>query len=91
MYAERHAILLDALGALPVEPVPSAAGLHVAAWYDGDALAAEARARRRSVVFETIGRHAVGRHRDGFVLGYGAAVTGSIQPGIEKLAALLEG
>lgn len=90
VYAERHAILLDALAGLPLEPVPSAAGLHVAAFFDGDARAVAARARRRSVALDALADYAVSPYRAGFVFGYGAAVTSSIRPGIEKLARLLE-
>jgi GntR family transcriptional regulator/MocR family aminotransferase len=92
-YAERHEILLDALGDLPVEPVPSAAGLHVAAYLPEDAAvgsaALVARAGRRSVALESLGACAVGPHRDGIVLGIGGAVTSSIRPGIRALGRLL--
>ncbi|MBO0609253.1 MocR-like pyridoxine biosynthesis transcription factor PdxR [Myceligenerans salitolerans] len=92
-YAERHEILLDALAALPVEPVPSAAGLHLTAYLPGDAPVGSAelvaRARRRSIACESLGAFAVGPHRDGIVLGIGGAVTGSIRPGIQVLGSLL--
>jgi GntR family transcriptional regulator/MocR family aminotransferase len=92
-YAERHEILLDALAELPVEPVPSAAGLHVAAYLSGDALVDArtlvTRARRRSVACESLAAFAVGTHRDGVVLGIGGAVTSSIRPGIQELGRLL--
>ncbi|WP_125777796.1 PLP-dependent aminotransferase family protein [Antribacter gilvus] len=96
-YAERHEILLDALAGLPVEPVPSAAGLHVTAYLaadpppEGGSRGLMTRARRRSVALETLGTFTVGHHRDAVVLGIGAAETASIRPGIEKLAQLLEG
>ncbi|WP_423463977.1 PLP-dependent aminotransferase family protein [Promicromonospora sp. MS192] len=93
-YAERHEILLDALAELPVEPVPSAAGLHVAAHLpeDGgvDSRTLVARARRRSVALESLATYATGPHRDGIVLGIGNAVTSSIRPGIRVLASLLD-
>jgi GntR family transcriptional regulator/MocR family aminotransferase len=92
-YTERHEILLDALAELPVEPVPSAAGLHVAAYLSGDspagARALVTRARRRSVALESLAAYAVGTHREGVVLGIGGAVTSSIRPGIQALGRLL--
>ncbi|MFD2023961.1 PLP-dependent aminotransferase family protein [Promicromonospora aerolata] len=92
-YAERHDILLDALGGLPVEPVPTAAGLHVAAHLPDDAPVGARtlanRARRRSVAVEPLAAFAVGAHRDGVVLGIGGAVTSSIRPGIQALGRLL--
>ncbi|MBE1878338.1 PLP-dependent aminotransferase family protein [Myceligenerans pegani] len=92
-YTERHEILLDALAGLPVEPVPSAAGLHVAAYLGPDASLDSsrlvARARRRSVALESLGAYAVGPHRDGIALGFGGAVTSSIRPGIRVLETLL--
>ncbi|GHH65104.1 GntR family transcriptional regulator [Promicromonospora soli] len=93
LYTERHEILLDALADLPVEPVPSAAGLHVAAYLPADAPvgspALVARARRRSVALDSLAAFAVGPHRDGMVLGIGGAVTSSIRPGIQALGRLL--
>jgi GntR family transcriptional regulator/MocR family aminotransferase len=93
-YTERYEILLDALADLPVDPVPSAAGLHVAAYLGPDAPLDSpglvARARRRSVALESLGAFAVGRHRDGIALGFGGAVTTSIRPGIQILGTLLD-
>jgi GntR family transcriptional regulator/MocR family aminotransferase len=92
-YTERHEILLEALADLPVELVPSAAGLHVAAYLSADApLGSQelvARARRRSVALDSLGAYAVGPHRDGVVLGIGGAVTSTIRPGIRVLEQLL--
>jgi GntR family transcriptional regulator/MocR family aminotransferase len=92
-YTERYEILLDALAELPVEPVPSAAGLHLAAYLPADApvgsQALVTRARRRSVALESLAAFAVGPHRDGIVLGIGGAVTSSIRPGIRALGRLL--
>ncbi|MFI2486431.1 PLP-dependent aminotransferase family protein [Promicromonospora kroppenstedtii] len=94
VYAERHEILLDALAGLPLEVVPSAAGLHVAAYLAGGVPVGSqtlvARARRRSVGLESLAAFATGPHRDGVVLGVGAAVTSSIRPGIQTLGRLLE-
>ncbi|MDR7385282.1 PLP-dependent aminotransferase family protein [Promicromonospora iranensis] len=92
-YTERYEILLDALKDLPVEPVPTAAGLHVAAHLPADAALGSrelvARARRRSVALDSLGTYAVGPHRDGVVLGIGGAVTSTIRPGIRVLEHLL--
>lgn len=92
-YTERHEILLAALADLPVEPVPSAAGLHVAAYLTADAPLGSrdlvASARRRSVALDSLGSYAVGPYRDGVVLGIGGAVTSTIGPGIRVLERLL--
>lgn len=92
-YTERYEILLDALADLPVEPVPSAAGLHLAAYLPARSPVGSqvlvARARRRSVALESLDAFAVGPHRDGIVLGIGGAATGTIRPGIRELARLL--
>ena len=85
IYAERREIVLDALAGLPVEVVPSAAGLHLAAYADLPHDLRE-RAAAEGVAVETIGQHRVGSGRDGLVLGYGAAVTGMIRPGLARLA-----
>ncbi len=94
VYAERTEILLDALAGLPVEPVPAAAGLHVAAYLSDAApltsTALVSRARRRSIGLDSLASFATGPHRDGLVLGIGAAVTSSIRPGIQALGRLLE-
>ncbi|SFC52748.1 GntR family transcriptional regulator / MocR family aminotransferase [Nocardioides terrae] len=85
VYAERRALVLEALAALPVEVVPSAAGLHLAAYADlpPDLVG---RARAEGLVVETLGQHRLGAGRDGLVLGYGAAVTDTIRPGLDRLA-----
>jgi GntR family transcriptional regulator/MocR family aminotransferase len=92
-YTERYEILLDALAGLPVAPVPSAAGLHLAAHLSADAPLTSrelvSRARRRSVALDSLATYAVGRHRDGVVLGIGGAVTSTIRPGIAVLERLL--
>ncbi|MBL0885151.1 MocR-like pyridoxine biosynthesis transcription factor PdxR [Myceligenerans indicum] len=92
-YTERHEILMDALTELPLDVVPSAAGLHVAAYLRTEALVGSAnlvaRARRRSVALESLGAFAVGPHRDGIALGFGGAVTSSIRPGVRELGKLL--
>jgi GntR family transcriptional regulator/MocR family aminotransferase len=86
VYAERRALVLDALAGLPVEVVPSAAGLHLAALADVRADVSR-RARAAGVAVETLAQHRVGAGRDGLVIGYGAAVTDTIRPGLARLAA----
>lgn len=94
VYAERRELLLDGLARLPgVDVVPSAAGLHVTATFrdrrtDDAALVAEALAE--GVAVEALSSYAAGGDGPGgLVLGYGAAVTASIAPGLERLARLL--
>jgi len=85
VYAERRELVLEALAGLPVEVVPSAAGLHLALYAEVPADLA-ARAREEGVVVETLAQHRSGPGRDGVVLGYGAAVTDTIRPGLARLA-----
>jgi GntR family transcriptional regulator/MocR family aminotransferase len=85
VYAERRDLLLAGLAGLPVEVVPSAAGLHLAAYADLPPGLRE-RAAADGVAVETIGQHRIGSGRDGLVLGYGAAVTDTIRPGLSRLA-----
>ena len=85
VYAERRAILLEALEDLPVEVVPSAAGLHLAAFAEIPTGLRD-RAALEGVAVETIGQHRAGSGRDGLVLGYGASVTDTIRPGLTRLA-----
>jgi GntR family transcriptional regulator/MocR family aminotransferase len=85
VYAERRAIVLDALAGLPVEVLPSAAGLHLAAYADHPADLAE-RAAAEGVGVEVLAQYRVGGGRHGVVLGYGATVTDTIRPGLARLA-----
>ncbi|GAA1977918.1 PLP-dependent aminotransferase family protein [Nocardioides panacihumi] len=85
VYGERRALVLAALDGLPVEVVPSAAGLHLAAYAAVPPDLAE-RVRSEGIAVETIAQHRVGAGRDGLVLGYGAAVTDTIRPGLARLA-----
>jgi GntR family transcriptional regulator/MocR family aminotransferase len=85
VYAERRAIVLESLADLPVEIVPSAAGLHLAAFAEVPPDLHE-RAAALGVAVETLGQHRVGRGPDGLVLGYGAAVTDTIRSGLSRLA-----
>ncbi|MDH2415857.1 PLP-dependent aminotransferase family protein [Nocardioides sp. CER19] len=85
VYAERRELVLDALAGMPVEVVPSAAGLHLAAFAEVPSGLAE-RALAAGVAVDTIGQHRIGAGRDGVVLGYGAALTEAIRPGLARLA-----
>ena len=87
VYAERHALVREALDGLPVDPLPSAAGLHLAAFADLPPDLRE-RAAAEGLAVETIRQHSVGHGRDGLVLGYGAVVTDRIRPGLARLARL---
>lgn len=75
VYAERRAALLEGLAQIPwLEPVPSVAGLHLAAYtrrgVDADAL--EARAREQGVGIRSIRHYYVGkRGRGGLGFGLG--------------------
>jgi GntR family transcriptional regulator/MocR family aminotransferase len=92
VYAERRAILLDELAHLPVCVVPSSAGLHLTARLpDGaDDRAIAGRAAAAGIALEALSAYAAdGVAAPGLVLGYGAAVTESIRPGIRRLARLL--
>jgi GntR family transcriptional regulator/MocR family aminotransferase len=85
VYAERHALVREALDGLPVEPVPSSAGLHLAAFAELPADFGR-RAAAAGVAVDTIGQHRIRPGPDGLVLGYGAAVTDTIRPGLARLA-----
>jgi GntR family transcriptional regulator/MocR family aminotransferase len=97
VYAERRERMLAGLverldGVL--DPVPAVAGLHVAARFRdpaADDLAVTAAAREQGIAFDALSGYARGDCRPGLVLGYGAAETASITPGLERLAALLAG
>lgn len=88
LYAERRALVLDALSSWPVEVLPSAAGLHLAAYVDVPADLA-VRAAAEGIAVETIGASRRLPGRDGIVLGYGAVRTGSIATGLGLLRRLL--
>ncbi|ABL81201.1 MULTISPECIES: PLP-dependent aminotransferase family protein [unclassified Nocardioides] len=95
-YAERRELVrsgLERLLADRLEVVPSAAGLHVAATFRDaevdDAAVAEA-ALAAGVAVEPLSAYAVGPDvPPGLVLGYGAAGTATIRPGLERLARLV--
>jgi GntR family transcriptional regulator/MocR family aminotransferase len=93
VYGERRALVIDALDsglARHLQRVPSAAGLHVAALLRDQAVSeAEvvASAAREGVAVE--GLSSYGGSQQGIVLGYGAAETSSITPGLERLRRIL--
>lgn len=99
VYGERRSALLAGLdGALApyLEPVPSAAGLHVCALLrSGDAATADAvadavagRARAGGVLVEPLGRYrAEAGGRGGLVLGYGAIDAADVPAGLDRIAA----
>ncbi len=95
VYRDRRDALLDALARqLPeLRPTGAAAGLHVLAWLPGDvdedALIAAAAGAGIAVGGLTPRRIAPGPA--GLIFGYGAIAEGSIQPGVERLAGILEG
>jgi GntR family transcriptional regulator/MocR family aminotransferase len=95
-YAERRGLVIDGLERLlgqQLELVPSAAGLHVTATFHDEAVddaAVVAAAAQSGVAVEALSAYAHGPGvPPGLVLGYGAAVTSSITPGLERLARLL--
>jgi GntR family transcriptional regulator / MocR family aminotransferase len=95
-YGERRELLLAGLERLlgdRLEVVPSAAGLHVAATFRDpavDDVAVAAAALEAGVAVEPLSAYALGPSvPPGLVLGYGAAVTSSITPGLERLALLV--
>ncbi|HYF72954.1 MAG TPA: PLP-dependent aminotransferase family protein [Nocardioides sp.] len=94
-YAERRELVLGGIERLlgdRLEVVPSAAGLHVTATFrDASVDDAEvaAAALAAGVAVEPLSAYAQGPGvPPGLVLGYGAAVTASITPGLERLARL---
>lgn len=94
VYAERRQLLLDGLSRLPgLEVVPSAAGLHVCATFADarvDDAALVTAAAEQGLAIEALSSYAAGPVAPpGLVLGYGATVTASIRPGLERLARLL--
>ena len=94
LYERRRALLLAGLaGELApwLEPVDSAAGLHLCAYLRGraDAAALLARARERQVGVSSLAGYYLGAAgRPGLVFGYGATAEGDIAPGLERLRGL---
>ena len=88
-YAERRALVLEAIqGPLSrpsLELVPCQAGLHITTVLrdqDVDDTAVVAAAAAQGVVVEALSSYAVAGRPRGVVLGYGAADTASIRPGL---------
>jgi GntR family transcriptional regulator / MocR family aminotransferase len=94
-YRERRDALAGALAAHlagAVEPVPSAAGLHAAAYFSDrrtDALAVCARAAAAGVAVEPLATYYQHRARAGIALGYGLVPARDIADGIRRLARCL--
>ncbi|CAI9417557.1 MocR-like pyridoxine biosynthesis transcription factor PdxR [Nocardioides sp. T2.26MG-1] len=94
-YTERRELVLGGLDRLlgdRLEVVPSAAGLHVTATFRDagvDDVGVATAALRAGVAVEALSAYAHGPGvPPGLVLGYGAAVTASITPGLRRLARL---
>jgi GntR family transcriptional regulator/MocR family aminotransferase len=89
-YEERHELLLTALGrdfAGRLEPVPSAAGLHVSAFTKTDPAAAAERARAAGAQVHTLADVAMDPGaRPGIALGYGAIPAKRIGAGLKILS-----
>ena len=74
-----------------LEPVNSAAGLHLTAWLrgDGDADQLVTRARARDVGLQSLSSYYLGpRGRPGLIFGYGATTESEVSAGLERLRAL---
>jgi GntR family transcriptional regulator / MocR family aminotransferase len=91
-YRERRDRLVAALErelAGVLTPIPSAAGLHLAAWFDDrrtDTAAVVRAALAAGVAVESLGPFYLRRSRPGLALGYGAIPRSSIDEGIRRLA-----
>jgi GntR family transcriptional regulator / MocR family aminotransferase len=95
-YGERRALVLEAIHgplAAHLELVPCQAGLHITTVVrdpDLDDTVVVAAAAEQGVVVEALSSYAVTARPRGIVLGYGAADTDSIRPGLERLGAVLD-
>jgi len=95
VYAARHRAILTALRrdfADWLDPIPSAAGLHLCALLKDPAVdldAVLARARELGVGVETVSGHYAegGPHRPGVLLGYGGLALERVEEGLRRLAA----
>ncbi|SDE28514.1 PLP-dependent aminotransferase family protein [Nocardioides lianchengensis] len=95
VYGERRDLMRTGVQELlgeHLEVVPCAAGLHLSARFRdparSDVALAEA-ARAEGIALEALSSYAVEAPVRGLVLGYGAAATATITPGLERLARLL--
>ena len=99
VYTDRHlAMLRELSGPLSahLEPIPSVAGLHVAARLrtpvDGTDVAVAARVEQRGVALQPLSRFRMAgtATAPGFLLGYGAIDVADIPEGLRRLRACLE-
>jgi len=96
-YGERRALVLEGLhGPLAphLELVPCQAGLHVTTTLRDqsvDDTAVVRRAAAQGLAVEALSSYTVAGTPRGLVMGYGAADPASIRPGLERLAAVLDG
>ncbi|WP_433302727.1 PLP-dependent aminotransferase family protein [Actinoplanes sp. CA-030573] len=87
-YARRHAALTGALSDIPeISVVPSAAGLHVTALWDGDSAAVVSVGAGRGLAIEDLATYATSQA--GFVFGFGAVDPALIGEGMAIFADLL--
>jgi len=96
-YQARHRRITDVLGrdfAGVLEPIPSAAGLHLSAVCPGgtvaDTLAVARRARPMGVFLYTLSQFTVGTAQPGLIIGYGAVPLDRIDEGLHRLRACLQ-
>jgi GntR family transcriptional regulator/MocR family aminotransferase len=93
-YEERHGLLAETLArdfAGRLEPVPSAAGLHVSAFTGDDPAGAAERARAAGAQVHTLAEVAMDpATRPGIALGYGAIPAAKIREGLRRLSDALE-
>ncbi|WP_205470911.1 PLP-dependent aminotransferase family protein [Nocardioides sp. SYSU D00038] len=93
VYAERRDLVATAAADLGLRLLPSAAGLHLTGVWDEGVSPADVEALLRAAAAEGVvaeslaGYCSLGRPA-GVVLGYGAAATASIRPGMRRLARL---
>lgn len=93
VYGERRDLVLAELGRIPDwEPVPSAAGLHITALgpAGADTTRIRAAAAEHGIVLDSLASFSrLPTARPGLVIGYGAARTDSIRPGLKALRRIL--
>lgn len=95
VYGERRDLMRSGVRELlgeHLEVVPCAAGLHLSARFrdpERDDAAVVTAAAAEGIAVEALSSYAVTAPVRGLVLGYGAAATATIRPGLERLARLL--